>query len=73
VNGNATPLIELYGAYLGVPVGPGESVVKLKYFDNLFWIGLATSAVIAIALCLYCALAGRRRVSPAATRCRAGM
>ncbi|MBV8752179.1 MAG: hypothetical protein JO328_04885 [Hyphomicrobiales bacterium] len=60
VNGIATPVLEVYGAYLGLPIGPGESVVRLDYRDNYFWAGLETSAVAAIGLCAFAAFAGRR-------------
>jgi hypothetical protein len=65
VNAMAMPILRVYGAYLGVPVGQGESVVRLEYRDNYFWAGLATSVVAAIALCVFGAVVGRRPANTA--------
>jgi uncharacterized membrane protein YfhO len=67
VNGVAAPILEVYGAYLGVPIGPGESVLRLEYRDNYFWAGLATSALATIGLFAYGAFAGRQRARPIAS------
>jgi hypothetical protein len=64
-NGVATPVIEVYGAYIGLPIQQGENVVSLEYRDNYFWIGLATTAFAAIGVCVYAGFAGRRRTSAA--------
>jgi uncharacterized membrane protein YfhO len=65
INGVATPVIEVYGAYIGVPIHPGENVVSLEYRDNYFWVGLAVSVFAAIGLCVYVAFAGRQRATSA--------
>jgi uncharacterized membrane protein YfhO len=65
LNGMAIPILQVYGAYLGVLVGQGESVVRLEYRDNYFWAGLTTSVVATIALCAFGVFAARRPANTA--------
>jgi hypothetical protein len=57
VNGMAASVIQVYGSYLGIPVGEGRTVVSLDYHDDYFWLGVATSLLAAIGLCGYAAFA----------------
>jgi len=62
VNGIATPVVEVYGAYLGVPISAGQSTVTVEYRDPYFWAGVAVSILAALGLCGYAAAgAGGRR------------
>jgi Bacterial membrane protein YfhO len=58
VNGVATPVMEVYGAYLGIPIAAGQSVVTIEYQDRYFWIGAAVTLLAVIGLSGYAALAG---------------
>jgi hypothetical protein len=60
VNGIATPVIKIYGAYLGIPTAAGESIITMEYRDVYFWVGVAVSVLAAIGLCGYAVLASRR-------------
>jgi hypothetical protein len=61
VNGIATPVIEVYGAYIGLAVAAGQSLVTLEYRDRYFWAGLAVTMLAGIGLCGYVVFAGRGR------------
>lgn len=69
VNGLTAPVIEVYGAYLGVPISAGQNIVTLEYRDTYFWVGVAVSMLAAIGLCGYVFVGkrspGRRNRGPA--------
>ena len=53
VNGRASPVLKVYGAYLGIPVTSGQNTIRLVYRDNYFWLGLALSGLTLLGLSLY--------------------
>jgi len=68
-----TPIIRTNYAFRGVPVGPGTSVVTMRYDPSTFRLGLFTSllacaALAAHAVCLYLRLPASRRRAGARSR-----
>ena len=67
VDGNAAPVLQADGAFIGVPVGPGEHTVKLRYrtpgvLSGFFVTTVATGVAVALIV------AGVRRKRRAARR-----
>jgi hypothetical protein len=61
VNGTPAPVMQIYGAYLGIPITAGRSTVTMEYQDRYFWAGAAITMLAAIGLCGFAAFAGRRK------------
>jgi hypothetical protein len=53
INGSVSPLLKVYGSYVGIPVTSGRSTIRLVYRDDYFWIGLALSGLTLLGLFIY--------------------